>query len=239
MVKQDPKTVIEFKNIKKEYILSENLKQEVLKGLSFSIKQGEFLSIMGPSGSGKSTTMNILGCLDTCTSGEYLLNNKNVSHMKMKDFAVIRNEFFGFVFQSFNLLAKRNLIDNVAMPLVYRGELKESRNEKAIEMLKRVGLGDYLNYVPGQLSGGMKQRVAVARALVGNPKVILADEPTGNLDTKTGDEILAFFKELNEQMGITIIMITHEPEIASYTDRCIYIKDGLIIHDGKPNEINY
>jgi putative ABC transport system ATP-binding protein len=229
--------VIEFKDIEKEYVLSDHLKQKVLKGISFSIFQGEFLSIMGPSGSGKSTTMNILGCLDSSTSGSYFLNGKDVSKMDNKEFSHIRNQQFGFVFQSFNLLGKRNLIDNVAMPLIYRGNSKESRNKRAIDMLTKVGLEDYIYYFPGQLSGGMKQRVAIARALVANPKIIFADEPTGNLDSKTGEEILSIFKELNEKLDITIIMITHELEIAAFTNRSIHIKDGEIIHDGGVDEI--
>ncbi len=186
---------------------------------------------MGPSGSGKTTCMNIIGCLDYPTSGQYLLNGQDVSKLSSDDLATIRNETLGFVFQNFNLLGKRNLVDNVALPLVYRGVKEKIRVEIAKEYLSKVKLKGYENYLPGQLSGGMKQRVAIARALIVEPKIILADEPTGNLDTKTGYEILELFAELNEKLGITIVMITHEPDIAAKTKRCIHIKDGVIEKD--------
>jgi putative ABC transport system ATP-binding protein len=175
--------------------------------------------------------MNIIGCLDYPTSGQYLLNGQDVSKLSSDDLATIRNETLGFVFQNFNLLGKRNLVDNVALPLVYRGVKEKIRVEIAKEYLSKVKLKGYENYLPGQLSGGMKQRVAIARALIVEPKIILADEPTGNLDTKTGYEILELFAELNEKLGITIVMITHEPDIAAKTKRCIHIKDGVIEKD--------
>ena len=199
-----------------------------MKGISFTIKEGEFLSIMGPSGSGKSTCMNIIGCLDLATSGQYILNGKDVSNLNSDQLSEVRNQMLGFVFQNYNLLSKRNLIDNVALPLVYRGIDKKEREEKAVEFLKKVKLQGYEKYYPTQLSGGMKQRVAIARALIGNPKIILADEATGNLDTKTSYEIMDLFKELNCNDNITIIMITHELDIAKMTSRCIKIRDGEI-----------
>jgi len=225
--------VIELKNIKKNYITGDNIIESVLKNISFSVEHGEFLSIMGPSGSGKSTCMNIIGCLDQATSGSYYLSGKDVSKMTSDQLAYIRNKTIGFVFQSFNLLAKRNLIDNVAMPLIYRGIKKKNREETAVEFLSKVNLKGYENYLPTQLSGGMKQRVAIARALAGAPEIILADEPTGNLDSKTSFGILELFKQLNIMTNITVIMITHESEIAATTKRTIYIKDGKIEHDEK------
>lgn len=223
--------VLEFKNITKDYVTEGGITQKVLRNISFGVKKGEFLSIMGPSGSGKTTCMNIIGCLDYPTSGQYLLNGQDVSKLSADDLAIIRNETLGFVFQNFNLLGKRNLIDNVALPLVYLGVKEKIRVEIAKEYLSKVKLKGYENYLPGQLSGGMKQRVAIARALIGEPKIILADEPTGNLDTKTGYEILELFAELNEKLGITIVMITHEPDIAAKSKRCIHIKDGIIEKD--------
>ena len=221
-------TVIEFKKITKNYRTGDGITQKVLRGLSFKIKKGDFLSIMGPSGSGKSTCMNIIGCLDQPTGGEYWLADRNVANLNQKHLAKIRNQTFGFVFQNFNLLAKRNLIDNVALPLVYRGENSQSRKKLALELLEKVDLKGFENYLPTQLSGGMKQRVAIARALVGNPQVILADEPTGNLDTKTSHEILNLFKKLNKDNGVTIVMITHEDDIATFGQKTIHIRDGLI-----------
>ena len=205
----------------------------VLKGIDLRIEKGEFVSIMGPSGSGKSTCMNIIGALDTPTSGTYKLYGKDVTHLSADELAIVRNEYIGFVFQQFNLLSKRSVLDNVMLPLMYRGLPMEERLHRAREMLKRVGLENFESYLPTQLSGGMKQRVAIARALAGNPKLILADEPTGALDSKMGNEILTFFKKLNEEMGITIVMITHEFEIAQYSNRLIHIYDGRITYDGK------
>ena len=187
---------------------------------------------MGPSGSGKSTCMNIIGALDSATSGKYELYGKDITTMTPDELATVRNEYIGFVFQNFNLLPKRNILDNVMLPLMYRGLSLDDRNRRSREMLKLVGLENFESYLPTQLSGGMKQRVAIARALSGNPKLILADEPTGSLDSKMGNEILKFFKELNRDMGITIVMITHEFEIAQYAQRLIHIYDGHITFDG-------
>ena len=206
--------------------------QQVLFDVTFDISAGEFVAIMGPSGSGKSTCMNIIGALDTPTSGVYELYGKNITNMTPDDLAVVRNEYIGFVFQNFNLLSKRNVLDNVMLPLMYRGMSPDERIRRSREMLRRVGLENFETYLPTQLSGGMKQRVAIARALTGDPKLILADEPTGALDSKMGNEILKFFKELNNDLGITIIMITHEFDTAQYANRLIHIYDGRINYDG-------
>ena len=206
--------------------------QQVLFDVTFDISAGEFVAIMGPSGSGKSTCMNIVGALDTPTSGVYELYGKNITNMTPDDLAVVRNEYIGFVFQNFNLLSKRNVLDNVMLPLMYRGMSPDERIRRSREMLRRVGLENFETYLPTQLSGGMKQRVAIARALAGDPKLILADEPTGALDSKMGNEILKFFKELNNDLGITIIMITHEFDTAQYANRLIHIYDGRINYDG-------
>ena len=206
--------------------------QQVLFDITFTIKSGEFVAIMGPSGSGKSTCMNIIGALDSATSGTYELYSKDITTMSADDLATIRNEYIGFVFQNFNLLSKRTVLDNVMLPLMYRGWVVYDRIRRAREMLHLVGLEKFETYLPTQLSGGMKQRVAIARALAGNPKLILADEPTGSLDSKIGNEILRFFEKLNKDMGITIIMITHEFEIAQYARRIIHIFDGRVTYDG-------
>ncbi|MDR1691634.1 MAG: ABC transporter ATP-binding protein [Rickettsiales bacterium] len=224
--------VIELDNIKKSFITGVG-EIEVLKGISFKIHKSEFVSVMGPSGSGKSTCMNIVGCLDNATSGKYILDGKDVSEKTSNELADIRNRKLGFVFQNFNLLGKRNLVDNVALPLIYRGVSKRERNEKAIQILEKVGLKGFETYVPNQLSGGMKQRVAIARALIGDPEVILADEPTGNLDSKTTAEIMDLFEELNSNLKITIVMITHEEDLAKRTKRIINIKDGKVSYDGE------
>ena len=207
--------------------------QQVLFDITFTITSGEFVAIMGPSGSGKSTCMNIVGALDSATSGTYELYGKDITTMSADDLAVIRNEYIGFVFQNFNLLSKRTVLDNVMLPLMYRGWVMDDRIRRAREMLRLVNLENFETYFPTQLSGGMKQRVAIARALAGNPKLILADEPTGSLDSKMGDEILRFFEKLNKDMGITIVMITHEFEIAQFAHRVIHIYDGRITYDGK------
>ncbi|MCQ2562054.1 MAG: ABC transporter ATP-binding protein [Alphaproteobacteria bacterium] len=225
--------VISLKKICKSFPLEIGGEQQVLFDITFEIKSGEFLAIMGPSGSGKSTCMNIVGALDSATSGTYELYGKDITSLSSDELATIRNEHIGFVFQNFNLLAKRNILDNVMLPLMYRGLPIDERIKKAREMLKLVGLENFETYLPTQLSGGMKQRVAIARALAGTPKLILADEPTGALDSKMGNEILKFFKKLNNDLGITIIMITHEFEIAKYADRVIHIYDGHITYDGK------
>ena len=207
--------------------------QQVLFDITFTITSGEFVAIMGPSGSGKSTCMNIIGALDSATSGTYELYGKDITTMSADDLATVRNEYIGFVFQNFNLLPKRTVLDNVMLPLMYRGWVMDDRIRRAREMLRLVNLENFENYLPTQLSGGMKQRVAIARALAGNPKLILADEPTGSLDSKMGDEILRFFEKLNKDMGITIVMITHEFEIAQFAHRVINIYDGRITYDGK------
>jgi putative ABC transport system ATP-binding protein len=221
-----------MKKICKSFPLEVGGEQQVLFDVSFTINPGEFVAIMGPSGSGKSTCMNIVGALDSATSGVYELYGRDITTLSPDELARIRNEYIGFVFQNFNLLPKRNILDNVMLPLMYRGLPMSERLERAREMLKLVNLENFETYLPTQLSGGMKQRVAIARALAGNPKLILADEPTGALDSKMGNEILKFFKKLNKEMGITIVMITHEFEIAGYANRVIHIYDGRITFDG-------
>ncbi len=221
-----------MKKICKSFPLEVGGQQQVLFDISFTINPGEFVAIMGPSGSGKSTCMNIIGALDSATSGIYELYGKDITTLLPDELAKIRNEYIGFVFQNFNLLPKRNILDNVMLPLMYRGLPMEERLERAREMLQLVNLENFETYLPTQLSGGMKQRVAIARALAGDPKLILADEPTGALDSKMGNEILKFFKKLNKELGITIVMITHEFEIAQYANRVIHIYDGHITYDG-------
>ena len=230
IMKQTP--IISMKKICKTFPLEVGGEQQVLFDISFTINPGEFVAIMGPSGSGKSTCMNIIGALDSATSGVYELYGKDITTLLPDELAKIRNEYIGFVFQNFNLLPKRNILDNVMLPLMYRGLPMQERLDRAREMLKLVNLEDFETYLPTQLSGGMKQRVAIARALAGNPKLILADEPTGALDSKMGNEILKFFKKLNKELGITIVMITHEFEIAGYANRVIHIYDGRITYDG-------
>ena len=229
-MKQIP--VISMKKICKSFPMEVGGDQQVLFDITFTIKSGEFVAIMGPSGSGKSTCMNIVGALDSATTGTYELYGKDITTLSADELAKIRNEYIGFVFQNFNLLPKRNILDNVMLPLMYRGLPMEERLNRAREMLKLVGLEKFETYLPTQLSGGMRQRVAIARALAGNPKLILADEPTGALDSKMGNEILKFFKKLNKELGITIVMITHEFEIAKYANRVIHIYDGRITYDG-------
>ena len=224
--------IISMKKICKSFPLEVGGEQQVLFDITFTIKSGEFVAIMGPSGSGKSTCMNIIGALDSASSGVYELYGKDITTLLPDELAKIRNEYIGFVFQNFNLLPKRNILDNVMLPLMYRGLPMEERLSRAREMLKLVELEKFETYLPTQLSGGMKQRVAIARALAGNPKLILADEPTGALDSKMGNEILKFFKKLNKDLGITIVMITHEFEIAKYANRVIHIYDGRITFDG-------
>lgn len=223
--------VVEVKNLTKTYYMPSGMNQQVLKGLTFYIHQGEFVAIMGHSGSGKSTLMNVIGCLDRPTSGQYILNGLEVSRLNDDDLAKVRSKTLGFVFQSFNLLMKRTIADNVSLPLLYQGTGKKECFEKASIMLEKVGLKGYERRIPNQLSGGMQQRVAIARALINNPTLILADEPTGNLDSKTSYGIMSLFNELNTQ-GITIVLVTHEPDIARYATRLICIADGLINYDG-------
>ena len=205
---------------------------QALKGVNLSIDKGEFVSIMGPSGSGKTTLMNIIGCLDTPTSGSYYLNNQSISELNDNELAMIRNKEIGFVFQSFHLLAKNSALDNVLLPLKYAGKNSIESLIRAREVLGQVGLSDRINHGPSELSGGQQQRVAIARALVNKPSILFADEPTGNLDSQTGNYVMDLFKELNQQ-GQTIILITHEDNIANKSDRIINIKDGLIESDSR------
>lgn len=223
--------VIRIEKLFKEYV-TEAGTVPVLRSVEFNVMPGEFVAIMGASGSGKSTLMNILGCLDIATEGNYWLNGRDVNHMDRDELALLRNRVIGFVFQGFNLLPRANLADNVALPLIYRGISRTERLAHANQMLEKVGLGKYGQSRPNQISGGQQQRVAIARALVNQPKLLLADEPTGNLDTRTSKEIMALFTELNQREGITIVLITHEPDIASYANRLIRLADGRIIYDG-------
>jgi putative ABC transport system ATP-binding protein len=209
-----------------------NEKVDALKGINLSVEKGEFISIMGPSGSGKTTLMNIIGCLDTPTSGEYLLNDQLVNDLNEDELARIRNKEIGFVFQSFHLLAKNSALNNVMLPLKYAGTEKNLAEKRAKEVLDQVDLSDRINHGPSELSGGQQQRVAIARALVNKPSILFADEPTGNLDSKTGDDVMNLFKKLNSE-GQTIILITHEEDIANQSNRIIHIRDGLIESDSK------
>ena len=223
--------VIKVNNITKHYLLGSQ-KVEALRGVTFGIRQGEFIAIMGPSGSGKSTLMNIIGCLDSPTNGTYHLNNKEVSTLEGDELAGIRNREIGFVFQNFHLLARNSAHDNVMLPLKYAGFNRDDQLKKARETLSKVGLESRMNHQPSELSGGQQQRVAIARALVNNPSILFADEPTGNLDSQTGHDVMQLFHNLHQQ-GQTIILITHENEIAAEAQRVIYIKDGLIESDIK------
>jgi putative ABC transport system ATP-binding protein len=222
-------TIIDIKNITKLYEMGVE-KLYALKGVDVKIERNEYVAIMGPSGSGKSTLMNIIGCLDTPTSGDYSLNGKDVHEMDDDELAEIRNKEIGFVFQTFNLLPRSDALHNVELPLIYSGLSKHDRIKRAEESLANVGLADRMKHKPNELSGGQRQRVAVARALVNHPSIILADEPTGNLDTKTGEEIMALFAELNKE-GNTIILVTHEEDIARHANRIIKIRDGMIESD--------
>jgi len=223
--------LIKISNIKRNFVLGNEIVY-VLKGINLEINKGEYVALMGPSGSGKSTLMNLLGCLDTPTSGSYVLNGKDVSKMKDDELAEIRNKEIGFVFQTFNLLPRTTALDNVALPMIYAGHTKSERNKRATEVLQQVNLADRMDHQPNQLSGGQRQRVAVARALVNKPSIILADEPTGNLDSKTSVEIMKLFGDIHAQ-GNTVILVTHEEEIAAYAHRVIRLRDGLIESDNR------
>ncbi len=216
--------LISVRGLSKQYL--ENV--PVLKGVDFSIESGEFVAIMGHSGSGKSTLMNILGCLDTASSGHYYLEGRDTATLNSDELALLRNRLIGFVFQGFNLLPRSSVLDNIALPLLYAGKSKKERLEKAAMMLNQVGLAQFGERRPNQLSGGQQQRVAIARALVTDPKLILADEPTGNLDTHTGDEIMKIFHNLNDEHNITIILVTHEADIAANARRLIRVVDGQV-----------
>ena len=204
----------------------------VLHGIDLQVNKGEFVSIMGPSGSGKSTFMNILGCLDRPTTGSYRLNGDEVATLSDDELAFVRNKQIGFVFQSFNLLTKLTALENVALPMIYAGMDKKSRNERAAALLSSVGLGDRMDHLPSELSGGQRQRVAIARALANNPAIIMADEPTGNLDSKSTIDVMNIFRGLYDE-GRTIILVTHEPEIATYASRNVVLRDGLIVEDSQ------
>lgn len=221
--------VIQITDLKRHYQMGET-EVRALDGVSLEVKENEYIAIMGPSGSGKSTLMNMIGCLDTPTSGEYILNNNRVSEMDDAELAEVRNREIGFVFQTFNLLPRTSCLANVELPLIYAGVKASERKERAIDVLTKVGLGDRVDHKPNELSGGQRQRVAIARALVNSPSILLADEPTGNLDTKTGDEIMLLFEELYRQ-GNTIILVTHENEIAEYSRRVFRLRDGLVESD--------
>ena len=223
--------IIHLENIWKNYYLGKQV-IEVLKGISLEIYKNEYVALMGPSGSGKSTLMNILGCLDTATSGTYILNGQDVSHMIDNDLAEVRNKEIGFVFQQFNLLPRLTAAENVALPLVYAGVSKKRRNEKALHVLDKVGLADRSHHKPNEMSGGQNQRVAIARALVNDPSIILADEPTGNLDSKTSYEIMEIFGKI-QSTGNTVILVTHEEDIAKYAHRIVRLRDGLVESDKK------
>ena len=223
--------VIKIEKLCKEYVTDAGA-VPVLYDVNFTVMPGEFVAIMGPSGSGKSTFMNILGCLDVASSGLYFLNGRDVGQQSRDELARLRNQVIGFVFQGFNLLPRANLEDNVALPLIYRGLPRSERLTQAHAMLDKVGLAKYHLSRPNQISGGQQQRVAIARALVNQPKLLLADEPTGNLDTHTSKEIMATFSELNKREGITIVLITHESDIAAYAQRLVRLADGRVVYDG-------
>jgi putative ABC transport system ATP-binding protein len=232
------KSLIKAENLCKTYSLDNGIKgggtvnSQVLFDVSLSINRGEFVAIMGHSGSGKSTLMNILGCLDTPTSGHYWLDGRDIASLTDNELARVRNRNIGFVFQGFNLLKRMTALDNVATPLLYAGVSRTDSRKRALELLHQTGLGKFAAYQPTQLSGGQQQRVAISRALVNNPQLILADEPTGNLDTQTSRDIMAVFQQLNREQGITIVLVTHEDDIAACTQRLVRLQDGRVVHDG-------
>ncbi len=227
--------MIQLKDINKSYVMGSN-SLHVLKGIDFNVKEGEFVAIMGSSGSGKSTLLNILGILDEADSGQYTLDGLLIKDLNEKVAAKYRNEFLGFVFQSFNLINYKSALDNVAMPLYYQGMKRKERIEKALHYLEKVGIADWSHHLPSELSGGQKQRVAIARALVSEPKVLLADEPTGALDTTTSYEVMELIQEINDD-GKTILVVTHEHDIANMTKRIVNLKDGVIIDDNKIEQV--
>jgi len=231
VMKNEPLILLE--DIKKIYG-SGPTQVNALSGVNLKIREGEFMAILGPSGSGKSTLMNIIGCLDRPSEGRYLLDNIDVSGMKDDDLASIRNKKIGFVFQMFNLLPKQSALGNVMIPLLYSGVDARERKERGLQILRKMGLEGRWHHRPNELSGGECQRVAIARALINRPSIVLADEPTGNLDTRTGEEIILLFKQLNKDEGVTLIMVTHNPEIANEASRRIYVKDGKIVEDTAP-----
>jgi putative ABC transport system ATP-binding protein len=223
--------VISIRNLVKTYIVGE-VEVRALRGVSLDVQRGEFVAVTGPSGSGKSTLMHILGCLDRPTAGQYVLDGQDVSRMSKDELADVRNQKIGFVFQGFNLLSRTTALDNVELPLLYRGKMRVAeRHKRAMEALTAVGLGERAGHHPNQLSGGQQQRVAIARALISNPSILLADEPTGNLDTRTSVEVMGIFQRLNLERGITVLLITHEPDIAEYGSRIIACRDGVIVSD--------
>lgn len=230
------KEIIKIDNLKREFTMGTET-VHALRGISFDIKEGEFVTIMGSSGSGKSTLLNILGCLDQPTSGTYQIDAVKVKDLSRNELATIRNEKIGFIFQSYNLLARTSALENVELPLLYNSKVStEERRERAVKALEMVGLSDRMDHTPSQLSGGQQQRVAIARSLVNNPVMILADEATGNLDTRTSYEIMSLFQELNKK-GITITFVTHEPDIAAFSNRTIVLKDGHLIQDYKNHKV--
>jgi putative ABC transport system ATP-binding protein len=223
--------MISIRNLNKVYKTG-SVEVHALKNVNLEIEHGEFIAIMGQSGSGKSTLMNILGCLDRPSSGEYLLEGIDIKNQSQDELSLIRNKKIGFVFQAFNLIPRTNVLRNVELPMIYAKTKTSYRKQRAVELLEKVGLGDRINHLPNELSGGQKQRVAIARALANNPPIILADEPTGNLDTRSSEEIMEIFRNLNKE-GSSVILVTHEPDIAEYADRVIVFRDGLIIEDRK------
>jgi putative ABC transport system ATP-binding protein len=229
--------IVSIQNLKREFRMGSEIVR-ALKGVSFDVEPGEFVTIMGSSGSGKTTMLNILGCLDKPTDGRYLLDGVDVGSLSRNELAVLRNHKIGFVFQSYNLLARTSALENVELPLLYNASVSSKlRHERAVKSLEAVKLGDRLDHLPNQLSGGQQQRVAIARALVNEPVMILADEATGNLDTRTSYEIMALFQELNQQQGKTIVFVTHEPDIAAFSTRTITLKDGKVVKDSKNTQV--
>lgn len=222
--------VVSLTDVVKTYVMGDN-EVHALRGISFDIRQGEFVSIMGPSGSGKSTCMNMIGCLDRPTSGTVKINGRETALMNEKELAILRNQTVGFVFQQYHLIPAMNVLENVMLPLKYQKVEKNARIEKAEEALKAVGLGERMHHKPHELSGGQKQRVAIARAMVTQPKILLADEPTGALDTETGKQVMEMFRTINKERGTTIIIVTHDPRIGESTERCIKILDGQLVEE--------